>query len=179
MLQSNYATPFAEQPPRLTNPDLSSRVAHGCDADNIAVRTERIRLGTGVVCLPFHNPLRVAEDIAAVDIVSKGRFEFGVGAGSQFEEFETFGIDPKGPFRSQVGSDRYHRTLLACEEELFSHEGKCFKFPNVRWNIPPCQKRVSFLWGGFGEQGELRSVAIICWLRISPASTQRQCASVD
>ena len=57
----------------------------------IASRTERLRIGTSIICMPFHNPLRVAEDIAAVDIASRGRFDFGVGVGSQYEEFETFG----------------------------------------------------------------------------------------
>ena len=78
----------------------------------IAARTERIRVGTSITCLPFHNPLRVAEDVAAVDIVSKGRFDFGVGVGSQFEEFETFGIDPKERFgRSWEALDIIERCL--------------------------------------------------------------------
>ena len=55
---------------------------------HIAARTERIRVGTSVICMPFHNPLRVAEDIAAVDIVSKGRFDFGVGVGSSLRSLK-------------------------------------------------------------------------------------------
>jgi alkanesulfonate monooxygenase SsuD/methylene tetrahydromethanopterin reductase-like flavin-dependent oxidoreductase (luciferase family) len=123
----------------------------------IAARTERIRVGTSITCLPFHNPLRVAEDVAAVDIVSKGRFDFGVGVGSQFEEFETFGIDPKERFgRSWEALDIIERCLHG-GEEVFSHQGKYFKFPNVRWILPPHQKRVPILWGGFGEQGVTRA----------------------
>jgi alkanesulfonate monooxygenase SsuD/methylene tetrahydromethanopterin reductase-like flavin-dependent oxidoreductase (luciferase family) len=45
----------------------------------IAARTSRIRLGTYVVLLGLHNPLRMAEDIATVDLVSNGRFDFAVG----------------------------------------------------------------------------------------------------
>jgi alkanesulfonate monooxygenase SsuD/methylene tetrahydromethanopterin reductase-like flavin-dependent oxidoreductase (luciferase family) len=123
----------------------------------IAARTERVRVGTSITCLPFHNPLRVAEDIAAVDIASRGRFDFGVGVGSQFEEFETFGINSGERFgRTWEGIDIIERCLHG-GEEVFSHKGKYFDFPNVRWIIPPYQKRIPFFWGGFGEQGVKRA----------------------
>lgn len=122
-----------------------------------AARTERIRLGTSVICMPFHNPLRVAEDIAAVDIVSDGRFDFGVGVGSQWEEFQTFGIDPKERFgRTWEMVDLIDRCLHGGEEE-FDHEGKYYTFPGVRWILPPIQERVPFLWGGIGPQGATRA----------------------
>lgn len=124
---------------------------------HMAARTERIRIGTSVCCLPFHNPLRVAEDVAAVDIVSKGRFDFGIGVGSQYEEFETFGIPPAERFgRTWEAIDIIERCLHG-GEEVFSHKGKYFDFPNVRWIIPPHQKRVPIFWGGFGPQGVTRA----------------------
>ena len=123
----------------------------------IAARTERIRVGTSVICMPFHNPLRVAEDIAAIDIVSKGRFDFGVGVGSQFEEFETFGIPSSERFgRTWEAIDIIERCLHG-GEEAFSHKGKYFDFPNVRWIIPPYQERIPIFWGGFGPQGVQRA----------------------
>jgi alkanesulfonate monooxygenase SsuD/methylene tetrahydromethanopterin reductase-like flavin-dependent oxidoreductase (luciferase family) len=122
-----------------------------------AARTERIRIGTSVICIPFHNPLRVAEDIAAVDIVSNGRFDFGVGVGSQYEEFETFGIDTGERFgRTWEAVELIDRCLHSGELE-FSHEGKHFTFPNIRWIIPPVQNQVPIWWGGFGPQGVRRA----------------------
>src|SRR5919205_1761825 len=58
----------------------------------IAARTNRIRIASGVLLMPFHNPIRLAEDIATVDVISGGRFELGVGIGFKGEEFEGFGI---------------------------------------------------------------------------------------
>ena len=63
-------------------------------ATAVAAKTQRLRVGTAVLLLPFHDPRRVAEDVAAVDIISGGRFDFGIGPGSQYEEFRTFGVDP-------------------------------------------------------------------------------------
>ena len=47
----------------------------------IAQRTKKMRIGTAVLLLPYHNPLRVAEDYATLDCLSNGRLEFGIGHG--------------------------------------------------------------------------------------------------
>jgi alkanesulfonate monooxygenase SsuD/methylene tetrahydromethanopterin reductase-like flavin-dependent oxidoreductase (luciferase family) len=60
---------------------------------NLAARTERLRLGTGIVVLPLHNPIHVAEEAAMVDLLSNGRLQLGIGRGYQSVEFESFGLD--------------------------------------------------------------------------------------
>lgn len=59
----------------------------------VAARTKSLRLGVGISVLPFHDPLRVAEDYAALDVISGGRLDFGVGRGYQPREFAGFNID--------------------------------------------------------------------------------------
>lgn len=59
----------------------------------IATVTKRIRLGTGVVVLPFHNPIRVAEEFALLDLISDGRVDFGVGRGYQPVEYRGFKVN--------------------------------------------------------------------------------------
>src|ERR1700749_4053971 len=56
----------------------------------LAARTERIRLGTAVVVLPWHNPVLVAEEAATLDLLSNGRLDFGVGKGYRSYEFSGF-----------------------------------------------------------------------------------------
>jgi alkanesulfonate monooxygenase SsuD/methylene tetrahydromethanopterin reductase-like flavin-dependent oxidoreductase (luciferase family) len=124
---------------------------------DVAARTERIRVGTSVICAPFHNPLRLAEDIAALDIVSRGRFDLGIGVGSQWEEFHTFGIDPKERVgRTWEVVDILERCLHG-DEERFDHHGTYYDFAGVRWIMQPVQKRIPFFWGGFGPQNVARA----------------------
>lgn len=63
----------------------------------VAARTKEIRIISGVLLMPFHNPVRLAEDIAVVDVMSGGRLELGVGVGFKHEEFESFGV----PFKER------------------------------------------------------------------------------
>jgi alkanesulfonate monooxygenase SsuD/methylene tetrahydromethanopterin reductase-like flavin-dependent oxidoreductase (luciferase family) len=58
----------------------------------VAAKTEQVRIGHGVVCLPFrmNHPVKVAERIAMLDILSKGRVEFGIGKGGTFQEAGAF-----------------------------------------------------------------------------------------
>jgi alkanesulfonate monooxygenase SsuD/methylene tetrahydromethanopterin reductase-like flavin-dependent oxidoreductase (luciferase family) len=58
-----------------------------------AAATARLRVATGLLALPLHHPLRVAEDAATLDALSGGRFELGVGLGAEVELFGGFGLD--------------------------------------------------------------------------------------
>ena len=64
-----------------------------------AAVTDRVRLGTSVLVLPYRNPVNLAAEAAALDVLSDGRFVLGVGAGWMQEEFRALGIDPaeRGP----------------------------------------------------------------------------------
>ena len=61
----------------------------------LAACTTRIRLGTAVVVLPWHNPVLLAEQVATLDVLSGGRVEFGTGEGSAAAELDAFGVDPE------------------------------------------------------------------------------------
>mgnify|MGYP001161179584 CR=1 FL=1 len=67
-------------------------LAIGCA---IAVKTKKVRIGTSVLLLPLHDPVRVAEDAATLDVISGGRLELGLGVGYKVEELKAWGIEPK------------------------------------------------------------------------------------
>lgn len=104
-----------------------------------AQRTKRIKLGCAVVVLPFDNPLRVAEDLAMVDILSNGRLELGVGSGYLAHEFAGFNLDPQGK------RERFDESLTILQKawtgEKFSHSGQFYNCHDVQLNVVPVQKQ--------------------------------------
>jgi len=114
----------------------------------IAARTKRIRIASGVLLLPFHNPVRLAEDIAVVDVLSGGRLELGVGVGFKHEEFEGFGVPFKERGARTNQSLEIIRRLLAGETVTFKSE--FFDFTNLKVTPEPIQKPRPPIWlGGF------------------------------
>src|SRR5205814_1000472 len=61
-------------------------------ASFIAARCQRLRVGTAVQVLPLTNPLRVAEEVATVDQLSQGRFDFGIGRSGSARAYDLFGV---------------------------------------------------------------------------------------
>jgi alkanesulfonate monooxygenase SsuD/methylene tetrahydromethanopterin reductase-like flavin-dependent oxidoreductase (luciferase family) len=117
----------------------------------VAAKTERIRIGVSVLCLPFHDPIRVAEDIAVLDIISRGRVDFGIGVGSQYEEYETFKVPVQERFgRTWEAIDLIQRCWNSTE--TFSFEGKYYTYPNVTFTTKPVQKPVPIWVGALGPK---------------------------
>src|SRR2546423_8935739 len=59
----------------------------------LGARTKRLRLGTAVIVLPWHNPVLLAEQAATLDLLSGGRLDFGIGKGYRYNEFAGFCVD--------------------------------------------------------------------------------------
>lgn len=75
----------------------------------VAARTKRIRLGTGIVTLPLELPLRVAEDAAVLDLMCGGRLEVGIGPGGNLSAYDAFDLDSTERTALLV---RHHRVLV-------------------------------------------------------------------
>ena len=94
-----------------------------------AGRTKRIQLGTAVIVLPWHDPIRVAEQIALLDIMCGGRCLFGFGRGAATTEYEGFRI-PMGEARPRF-VEAAQIVVKALRDEVFEHDGEFFKIPKM------------------------------------------------
>ena len=92
-----------------------------------AGHTKRITLGTAVVVLPWHDPVRVAEQIALLDIMCGGRCIFGFGRGAASVEYEGFRI-PMEEARPRF-AETAEIVVKALANETFEHKGKFFQIP--------------------------------------------------
>jgi limonene 1,2-monooxygenase len=95
-----------------------------------AERTRHIRLGTGVVSLPYHHPLMVADRVAQLDVQTRGRFMFGVGPGALPSDAGMMGIDP---LRQREMMDEALGVLVPLlEGETVTHDAGWFKLDKAR-----------------------------------------------
>jgi alkanesulfonate monooxygenase SsuD/methylene tetrahydromethanopterin reductase-like flavin-dependent oxidoreductase (luciferase family) len=90
----------------------------------IASRTSRIRIGTSVLVLPLHHPLRAAEEAATVDLLSAGRLVLGVGQGYAEREFTAFGVPRRDRARLLEEGVAVLRSALAGGLEMTPSPGR-------------------------------------------------------
>ena len=112
----------------------------------LATRTTAVRLGTAVLLPVLYHPVRLAEDIAILDVLSNGRVELGVGIGSVFQEYECFGVNPKE--RVSVLREILEIFRLAWSGEEFSYHGKHFDLGPVTVIPKPSQQPHPPILGG-------------------------------
>lgn len=104
----------------------------------IAQKTERIRIGPAVCVLPFHDPVKVAEEYAVLDVVSDGRLDFGVGRGYLTHEFAGHLIDRE---ESQVRFDEALEVIeRAWSGQPFEYAGRFYRYPRIALNTLPLQQ---------------------------------------
>ena len=123
----------------------------------IAARTSTVRLGTFIIVLPFHHPVRVAEDAATVDIISNGRLDLGVGQGYWLSEFASFGVSRKQrASRLTEGVDIINKCFT---EENFSYDGKYWKLEDIELSPRSIQQANPPIWVAAMAENSVRRVA--------------------
>ncbi len=146
---------------------LDGRIAVPSDADWLdplvalafaAAVTSRIRIATGVLLLPQHNPLVVAKQAASLDVLSNGRFVLGVGVGWSKEEFRALGV----PFAGRAERTRQFVEAMRAlwGADVSSYEGELVHFREVRSYPKPVRHgRVPIVLGGNSNSALDRVVA--------------------
>lgn len=111
---------------------------------HIAARTQRLRIGTAVSLAPFYHPLRLAEEVALLDVLSGGRVNFGAGRGFDAVEYRNFGVtrDLSYPlFREHV-----QVVLEAWRNERLTFHGQFCRFDDVEVLPKPLQRPHPPVW---------------------------------
>lgn len=112
----------------------------------LARATRTIRIGAMIFQLPFHHPIRLAQDAAMIDQLSHGRLEFGIGFGTRAAEFEPWKVGFKD--RRPLGHEVMEVVLKAWTEREVSHHGAYFDFERATPQPHPYQVPHPPVWLG-------------------------------
>ena len=122
----------------------------------LAARTSTIRLGTGIAVLPLYHPIRMAEDCAVIDIVSRGRLILGVGQGYQEVDFHAYGLEVKD--RVSLFEEGVEILKRAWTEEKLYFVGKRYTLTDIAVTPKPVQKPHPPIWiAGVGDEAMKRA----------------------
>ncbi|MGC2204160.1 MAG: LLM class flavin-dependent oxidoreductase [Stellaceae bacterium] len=135
-----------------------------------ALLAPKLRLVCGLVLLPLHKPLDIAEQLATLDIMCGGKLVFGCGIGYRDVEFRAFGLTRK------QAPTRFEECLLAVKrlwtEEFVDMTGTYFVLDHANCTVKPLQKPMPPVWIGANADAAIRRAARLgdCWY-INPHST--------
>src|ERR671922_434537 len=112
----------------------------------LASRTSTLRFGLMIYQLPFHHPIRLAQDLATLDQLSRGRLEFGTGTGVLAHEFIRWNL----PFeqRQEVSAEALEIIVKAWTEDTVTYQGKYWQFDEALPVPKPYQQPHPPIWGG-------------------------------
>src|SRR5205823_7492277 len=142
----------------------------------VAARTRRLRIGTAVSLAAFYHPLRLAEEVALLDVVSGGRVNWGAGRGFDRTEFGAFGVPPEESApRFQEAVDV---VLRAWTTDRLTYEGKYFRCDGIEVLPKPLQRPHPPVWLAASSPDAIRRAAAAGFtIMMDPHSTHREIAS--
>jgi len=138
-------------------------------ATAVAAHTSRLRVGTSVILLPLHHPVRVAEDVITLDLVSKGRVILGVGIGYQASDFGAFAVPME--HRVALFEESVEIVRKCWSGEPFSFYGKHYRLENVAIRPRPYQRPGPPLWIGASVPAAVRRAAQLADAFVGTPST--------
>ena len=141
-----------------------------------AARTENIHLGSGIFNITplVNHPARIAERVAMLDHLSRGRFEFGTGRGSSTTEQKGFGIEDSELTREMV-AETLPQIVRMWKDEEYSYDGKFFSMPTRNVLPKPYSDPHPPIWMAAGSPGTFDlaaelGVGVLCFGFSSPES---------
>ncbi|MEE9276669.1 MAG: LLM class flavin-dependent oxidoreductase [bacterium] len=129
----------------------------------VAAEAPGLRLNAGIVLLPLHKPLDLAEQIASIDVISGGKVIFGVGLGYREVEFKAFGTTQRERVKRMV--ENLEAVLRLWTEEKVDMKGSHFELAGASCPLKPVQKPHPPIWVGANTEGGIRRAAQLgdCW----------------
>jgi alkanesulfonate monooxygenase SsuD/methylene tetrahydromethanopterin reductase-like flavin-dependent oxidoreductase (luciferase family) len=138
-------------------------------ATAVAARTRQLRVGTSVILLPLHHPVRVAEDAITLDLVSRGRLILGVGIGYQPADFRAFNVPME--HRVALFEEGVDIIRLCFSGEKFSYRGKHYVLDDLEIRPRPFQRPGPPLWIGASVPAAARRAGRIADAFVGTPST--------
>jgi probable F420-dependent oxidoreductase len=125
---------------------------------SFAAITERVKIGTAVYLMPLRHPVATAKQVASLDLLSGGRFIFGIGVGGEIvREFEAVGVPvPERGRRTDEGLEILTRVL---SQEHVTYEGRYYQLHDVTLEPRPQQQPYPPIWVGGRSDAAIRRAA--------------------
>jgi len=123
----------------------------------VAARTKTMRISTGVALAPHYHPVRLAEDMAVLDLLSNGRAELALGIGYLRSEAHAYGFAPK--HRATMADEVLQIVRRLWQEETVTFAGECFTITNARITPRPVQEPSIPLFVGAARELGFRRAA--------------------
>jgi len=127
-------------------------------ASALAARTTKIRIGTNLLVLPLHHPIRLAEDAAFLSILSKGRFDLGIGGGSHALDFAAF--QRRLQERPSLVEESVAIIRQAWVGKPFNFSGKRWQFPELTVAPMPREPNIPLFMGAFAAPAVERAARL-------------------
>lgn len=123
----------------------------------VAMRTHKIRLGTTVIVLPWHDPPRLAKTVATLDLLSQGRVDLGVGVATTEDEYINLGVDFKT--RGKRANEILSALQILWTEEIPEYHGEFYRYSGLKFSPKPKQKPYPPIHVGGSSMAALRRTA--------------------